>query len=224
MSGSVTLGNAVLFVEQGDVQTAVIEFILAAFDVLSNATFRNEGTQSNFLLRSFLINKVPVLLTTLVASTFPPLNSVFCITEALSRVDINAFPTFSSMFEDSSNGGMFSDSVRTDFCFACCLHGLIPEDSIESLLGETPMQTLPEGGRYVKEDLVRQCMTDPERSETLIDELEHTDGNVGAASQALVEVRDQPLISFSKLTIGGHATPGDKPRYAFSESFMHSYC
>lgn len=179
-------------------QTGFIDLILASFDVLLNATFRNEGSQATFLLRSFLINKVPVLLTTLAASTFPPLNSEFCITEALSRVDTNAFPTFSSMFDESSNGNMFSDSVRQDFCFACCLHGLIPEDSIERLLGEIPMQTLPEGGRYVKEDLVRQCLTDPERAETLIDELERTDGNVGAASQALVEVRDLSLEAGGK--------------------------
>jgi mediator of RNA polymerase II transcription subunit 5 len=83
---------------------------------------------------------------------------------------------------------MFSDSVRQDFCFACCLHGLIAESSIETLLGDIPMQSLPAGGRYVKEDLVQQCLSDPERAEGLIDELEHMDGNVGAVSQAITEV------------------------------------
>ena len=82
---------------------------------------------------------------------------------------------------------MFSDSVRQDFCFSCCLHGLIQEDSIEKLLGEIPMQTLP-ASRYAKEDLFQQCVADPERAENLADELERLDGNVGAASQALVEV------------------------------------
>ena len=76
---------------------------------------------------------------------------------------------------------MFSDSVRQDFCFACCLHGLIAETSIEELLGDIPMQSLPAGGRYVKDDLVQQCTSDPERAEALIDELEHMDGNVGAS-------------------------------------------
>lgn len=83
---------------------------------------------------------------------------------------------------------MFSDSVRQDFCFACCLHGLIEESSIETLLGDIPMQSLPTGGRYVKEDLVQQCLSDPRRAEGLIDELEHMDGNVGAVSQAITEV------------------------------------
>ncbi len=154
--------------------------------------FRNENAQTTVLLRSFLINKVPLLIETLSHSLFPPLSPEFCITQALGQVDTNAFPNLSSMFDESSAGNMFADSVRQDFCFACCLHGLIPEESIEGLLGEIPMQTLPAVGRYTKEDLVQQCLTDPERAERLLEELDHMDGNVGAVSQAVVEVRDVP--------------------------------
>lgn len=50
------------------------------------------------------------------------------------------------------------------------------------------MQSLPAGGRYVKEDLVQQCLSDPEKTEGMIDELDHMDGNVGAVSQAITEV------------------------------------
>jgi mediator of RNA polymerase II transcription subunit 5 len=120
---------------------------------------------------------------------FPPLSPEFCITQALSQVDTNAFPNLSSMFDESSSGNMFADSVRQDFCFACCLQELIPEESIEGILGDITMQTLPASGRYNKEDLVQQCLTDPERAERLLEELNHMDGNVGAVSQAVVEVR-----------------------------------
>ncbi|CZR65485.1 related to Mediator of RNA polymerase II transcription subunit 5 [Phialocephala subalpina] len=174
---------------QGDIETTIIDFILAAFDVLANATFRNEKPQAITILRSFLINKVPVMLTTLCAQLFPPLTSEYCITQALGRVDTTAFPTLSNMFDESSSANnMFSDSVRQDFCFACCLHGLIQESSIEELLGDIPMQSLPAGGRYIKDDLVQQCLSDPERAEVLIGELENMDGNVGAVSQAITEV------------------------------------
>lgn len=173
---------------QGDIRQTIIDLILASFDVLANATFRNEKTQSTIILRSFLINKIPLLLATLSSSLFPPLTPEYCITEALSQVDTAAFPTLSNMFDDSSANNMFSDSVRQDFCFACCLHGLIAEDSIESLLGDIPMQSLPAGGRYMKEDLVQQCLSDSERTEILISELEQMDGNVGAVSQAITEV------------------------------------
>jgi len=162
--------------------------------------FRNEGTQVRVLLRSFLINKVPLLLVTLSHSMFPPLTPEFCITEALSHVDTNAFPTLSSMLDDPSSGYIFADSVRQDFCFACCLHELIPKESIEGLLGEPPMQALPAGGRYTEVDLVHQCLADPERTESLLGELEHMDGNVGAVSQAVVEVMVYPAMVDCPLT------------------------
>ena len=168
---------------------------MAAFDVLSNATFRNESQQTRFLLRAFLINKIPVLLTTLSLSMFPPLTPEFCIGQAMTHVDTQAFPTLSAMFDAPNDGGgagggsgsgFFSD-VRQEFLFACCLHGLIPETSIETLLGEMPMQELPPGGKYTRELLVSQCASDPGRIEPLLGEVEGMDGNAGAVVEAIVE-------------------------------------
>lgn len=173
---------------QGDLGTTCTDLITASFDVLANAIFRKESAETSIVIRSFLVNKLPLLLTFYSSSMFAPLTAEFCITQALSIVDTNAFPTFSSMFDESSSGNMFGDSVRQEFCFACCLHGLIPEESIERLLGEIPMQTLPAGGRYAKDALVEQCLSDPERSETLLSEIEHMDGNAGAVSQAISQV------------------------------------
>ncbi len=119
---------------------------------------------------------------------FAPLTPQYCITEALSQVDTNAFPTLSAMFDDTNNNNTFTDSVRPDFCFACCLHGLIPESSIESLLGEMTYQSLPQDGRQVKEKLVERCIADPERIQELVRAIDNMDGNVGAVCQALIEV------------------------------------
>ena len=175
--------------EQGDIQNMAIDLILASFDVLANAVFRNEGQKSSHLLRSYLINKLPLLLSSYAASQVYPFDPQFCISEALSRIDTNAFPTLSSMFDDTRNSNSFTYSVRQDFCFACCLHGLVPESSIETLLGEITYQTLPAGGRYVKQNLVQQCMADTEKIQSLFSELDNMDGNVGAVCQALTEVR-----------------------------------
>lgn len=65
------------------------------------------------------------------------------------------------------------------------------------------MQSLPAGGRYMKEDLVQQCLSDPEKTEGLIDELEHMDGNVGAVSQAITEVRYIQSLLCDMLIISG---------------------
>ncbi|TPX06916.1 uncharacterized protein E0L32_011140 [Thyridium curvatum] len=177
---------------ENDGQSLAIDLILASFDVLANAVFRNEGQKSAHLLRSYLINKLPLLLASLAASPLHPFNPEYCISEALSRIDTNAFPTLSAMFDDTrNNSNTFTDSVRQDFCWACCLHGLVPESSIETLLGEMTYQTLPQGGRYMKENLVQQCMADPEKIQSLIGELDNMDGNVGAVCQALAEVLGQ---------------------------------
>ncbi|KAI6247282.1 Mediator of RNA polymerase II transcription subunit 5 [Erysiphe necator] len=173
---------------QNDLQKSIIDLILAAFDILANATIRNEKHQTKTLLRSFLVNKLPLILRALCSQLFPPLTSEFCITEALNQVDTTNFPTLSTMFDEASGNNLFPDSVRQDFCFACCLHGLLAESSIEKLLGDVPIQSLPAEGRYIKRDLVQLFLSDVERAEKMIDDLENMDGNVGAVSTAIVEV------------------------------------
>lgn len=179
---------------QGDIQSTAIDLILASFDVLANAIFRNEGQKSAHLLRSYLINKVPLILAYFAATASPiyPFNSEVCITNALSRVDTNTFPTLSSLFESgvvSSNP--FTESVRSDFVTACCLHGLVPETSIDKLMGDYAYQTLPADGRYVKDKLVQECIADQDRMMKLITELDKMEGNAGAVCQALTEVSDE---------------------------------
>ena len=160
------------------------ELITASFDALANATVRHEPKQALFVFRSFLVNKVPLLLATMTNMMFAPLTAEYCITEALKDVDPQAFP---SMFDVSGGDDMFSD-VRQEFLFACCLHRLIPEDLIGRLLDDPPMQELPSGGRYVQAELVRQCATEIERVERLIGEMENMDGNAGAVAGAICEV------------------------------------
>lgn len=119
-----------------------------------------------------------------------PFNSELCITNALSRVDTNTFPTLSSLFENGENNP-FTESVRSDFVTACCLHGLVPESSIDKLLGDYAYQTLPADGRYVKDKLVQECVTDQDRMLRLITELDKMEGNAGAVCLALTEVSEQ---------------------------------
>lgn len=159
--------------------------------MLANAIFKNEGQKTANLIRSYLINKVPLILASF-ATQEPmyPFNSELCITNALSRVDTNTFPTLTSLFENNLSSNPFTESVRSDFVTACCLHGLVPETSIDKLIGDYTYQTLPAGGRYNKDKLVQECLADPlqERIQKLVTELENMDGNVGACCQALTEV------------------------------------
>ncbi|OJJ44775.1 hypothetical protein ASPZODRAFT_153654 [Penicilliopsis zonata CBS 506.65] len=168
----------------GNYEFLVEEVITAAFDILSNAMYRNESSRTMFLFRSFLVNKLPSFFAAMSATSMVPME--MCIRNALGRIDPNAFPSFSQMF--SMQGSTVLSDVRQEFLFACALHRLIPESSIERLLGENPMQTLPVGGQYMKDELVAQINANPERADQLINEVESMDGNAGTIVGAITEV------------------------------------
>ncbi|KAL8987219.1 MAG: hypothetical protein Q9177_003554 [Variospora cf. flavescens] len=173
----------------GNVPTLVTDLILAAFDIFANAIYRTESSQSITVLRCFLVNKLPAFLNNYAAIIFPPLSIEMCISQALLRVDPAAFPSFSQMFDLLGKNGMLSEA-RQEFLFACALQQLIPEGSIEALLGDVPMQSLPASGRYVKDDLVANCTANPARIEELVGELENMEGNAGEIAGALIELLD----------------------------------
>jgi mediator of RNA polymerase II transcription subunit 5 len=165
--------------------------ITAAFDVLSNGMYRNESSRTMFLFRAFLVNKLPPFLADMSASFGDTVPMEVCITRAFGRIDPTTFPSFSESFAMQGNS-VLSD-VRQEFLFSCALHRLIPEASIEQLLGENPMQTLPLGGQYRKHDLVSQISGNPERAEQLLNEVEAMEGNAGAIVDALTEVGDSAV-------------------------------
>ncbi|KND93570.1 Mediator of RNA polymerase II transcription subunit 5 [Tolypocladium ophioglossoides CBS 100239] len=176
---------------QGETQSSAIDLVLASFDILANTVFRNEGQKDAHLLRSFLINKVPLLLCQLCSPQFSTTSSEFCITEALNQVDTSVFPTASLMFDESRSNNPYTESVREEFCTACALHGLVQREHVERILGETSMSYEPSLEKYSKDKLVQDCLSDPEKIQGLVRELDKMDGNVGAVSQALVELMRQ---------------------------------
>jgi len=163
------------------------DLIIASFDILANALYLNESTQTMNCLKSFLTNKIPVLLTQL-ATPLYEMSPELCITQALGHIDLNAFPALSQGFDDLLGANNALADVRQDFLNACALHGLIPTGTIERLLGETPMQG-PPATKYVKQDLISQWKENLDKVNMYIDELENMDGNAGAIVVAITEVR-----------------------------------
>ncbi|KAM3516078.1 hypothetical protein MY11210_000360 [Beauveria gryllotalpidicola] len=172
---------------QENQQASAVDLIVASFDVLANAVFRNEGPRDAHLLRSFVVNKLPLLLCQLCHPEFSAASAEFCITEALSRVDTGIFPTASLMFDESRNNNPYMDSVREEFCAACALHGLIERDHVDRILGETSMSYDPSLERANRDRLVSDCLSDSGRIQNIISQLDRVDGNVGAVAHAIVE-------------------------------------
>ncbi|KAH7166208.1 mediator complex, subunit Med5 [Dactylonectria macrodidyma] len=185
----------------GDVQSSAIELIIASFDILANAVFRNEGQKDAHLLRSYLINKVPLLLCQLCPPEYSGASAEFCITQALSHVDTSIFPTASLMFDESRNNNPYTESVREEFCAACVLHGLVQREHVERILGEMSMSYEPSLEKYSKEKLVQNCLPDTDKIQGLVRELDKMDGNVGAVCQALVEILRQLCINKETMSL-----------------------
>jgi mediator of RNA polymerase II transcription subunit 5 len=161
-----------------------IDLIVAMFDTLSNAQGRNEGEQVISLYRSFLMNRIPTLLCLISNSSMESLPANLCLPQALDRIDLGAYPLSAYDMERSSPLA----GVRQEFLFACALHRLIPETSVEDLLGENPMQSLPSYGLYEKDQLVHQMLSNGQRVEELMKQIELMEGNAGIVVAAIVGV------------------------------------
>lgn len=173
---------------QGDRVSMFIDTIVAMFDVLSNGQARNEGEHAMNIYRSFLMNKLPSILSLISSSSLGPIQVSLCISQALGRIDLGAFPLSSyDMTRRSSLTG-----IRQEFLFSCTLHRLIPEASVENLLGENPMHSLPSHGLYEKDHLVQQITGNHQKAEQLIGEIGLMEGNSGVVATAIIEVKLAP--------------------------------
>lgn len=175
---------------QIDQQNMATDLVTASFDILANAMYCSEPTSTIFYLKSFLINKVPLLVTQLSGSIFP-LTPEMSITQALAHVDLNAFPAFSQGFDDIMGGNSSLSDVRQDFLNACVLHGHITNSAVERLLGEKPIQG-PPATRYEKKTLLEQCKNNFDKINAYIDEMENLDGNAAAIVGAVTDVSTLP--------------------------------
>lgn len=186
LTDDTTIISYLNFVYNGNMSNMATDIILASFDALSAAHTRQEPEHMRVCLRSFLINKIPLILTIIQASAYQGLSLEYCITESLAHIDPTAFPSLSDSFMASASA--LSD-VRQDFVFSCTRHGLLPAASVERLLGETPLTTPPTlADKYHKDNIIAQCTAHSEKLEFYLTELEKIDGNAGAIAQAVTEL------------------------------------
>lgn len=162
------------------------DIITAAFDILANAMYRSEPSQTMFRLKAFLVDKIPIILLQISTSIFPTTLEM-SITQAFSHIDLHAFPAFSQGFDDMLGNNSSLADVRQDFLNACALHSLIPAATVERLLGEAPMQGPPDT-KYETKTLFEQCKSNFDKVNVYVDELESLDGNAGAIVGAITEV------------------------------------
>ncbi|KAK5163415.1 hypothetical protein LTR04_002562 [Oleoguttula sp. CCFEE 6159] len=181
----------------GDSQSLLIDLIVTSFDALSNAIYRSDPAQVIFSLRSFVVNKIPTLISHWRPSLYPPLTTEYCIEQALTRLDVHTSQSLVSIFGTTDSNSKMVAGVRQDFIVACTLHGLVSKQSIGRLLGQTSPKSISFGNRSNEDFLVTQCSTNPQRVEELINAIEAMDGNVGAVVGAVTRSLDV-ILQYTK--------------------------
>lgn len=164
-----------------------IDTIIASFDVLSNAHGRGEAQPALNIYHSFLTDKLPPLLSQIARMSLEPIPVNLCMSQALDRIDQGVFPL--SGYDPGRGSALVG--IREEFLFACALHRLIPEASIQNFLGERPMQALPAHGLYEKNQILAQLIGNPQKAEKLIPEMELREGNAGVIAIATVDVSEK---------------------------------
>ncbi|SMR61035.1 unnamed protein product [Zymoseptoria tritici ST99CH_1E4] len=183
----------------GNVQSLIVDLLVASFDNLTNAMLRKEIRQNVKVIRSFICNKLPTLIAMLCGSIGEQITPEACIQMALipgGLISMTPLPPISNGatdIEESLKG------TRLEFLQACALHGLVAESTIAAIL-RGPI-ALPRVTKYSKETLVAQCANNPSRLAPLIDDLNGMQGNAGAISGCVVETISNLCMSKDTMSL-----------------------
>jgi len=140
-----------------------------------------------FLIRSFIVNKLPPLLQSLATMSFMPLEFEFSVQQAFSRSSASSFQSFPSDFTFGNQDAVLAEA-RQQFVYACALHGLISQGSIVGLLNGQVLANVPISIKLQKDILVAEHASDSRKLEFLISAMEKLDGNAGIVADSLIEV------------------------------------
>lgn len=154
---------------QADMNRASIDLVLASFDLLVLQGNRGDPDDHTFAARSFIVNKLPLLLSSASSTGIVQLSMPLVLQQALGRVD-NTVPE------------------RTAFLAACSLHSLITDDDLEHITG--PRVSAPQAATPAHHaTLLQQYKASPQVIEKFIAALELLDGNAAAYAGMIVDVR-----------------------------------
>lgn len=145
----------------------MLDLIVANFDLLVLKMNRQDSEDSNFVVKSFTINKLPLIVAALASVALMPLNVLATLSQTMDRVDPVA-------------------PLREDFVHACALHGLLSVDNIELITGTKLPSHLPQ--RANKATLLQQYRANAQQVEVFLARLQDMDGNAATYADAIVDV------------------------------------
>lgn len=182
LTDDATMRNYLMVRYQDDAQTAAVDLVLASFDVLTNCILNNGTPHSQKNVRSFICNKLPLLLTSL--STFTGSAAVeTCISMALVSVNLEPLAPLGAGAAEVRDA---LKKTRVEFLQTCMLHSLVTESTVSTIIQDQPVSQL-KVARYNKAALLSQCSNNTSRLEVLLQELDAMHGNAGAIAGCVVD-------------------------------------
>jgi mediator of RNA polymerase II transcription subunit 5 len=182
LTDEATMRNHLMVRYHESAQQAASGLLLAAFDVLTNLILRKETSATIRVVRSFICNKLPIVLHSLLGFLEPHVIDD-CIRNAFDEISMEPLTPLTA---GSSEARDLLKKTRHNFLYACALHSLISDAAIASIMPESPASA-PKVTRYTKEGLVAQCVKNTSRLEALIQELDLMQGNAGAIAACVKE-------------------------------------
>lgn len=162
-------------------QAMLVDLIRSSFDVLADSLRRQEPEHTIFCFRSFIANRLPLLILSATAGLYLDVSLDLAIPIGIGR--ILQFPP-----PDSGQITDILGNSEKDFVQSCQLHQVVSDDVVDGSLREYLPANATRVTRLGKDTLVTQCISNAHRAEELVGELESMRGNVGATSIALAEV------------------------------------
>lgn len=165
-----------------------MDLLIASFDLVMLAANRGDTPDQMFLIRSFLINRVPQLILQISSTLYSFGNTSYSVLEAVHRIDPNV------RLQDGFDAGFslqgphtLQAEVMPDFLSSCLLYNVIDREQASQVMDGNAYQKALTRVKLDKETLIQEAQNKPEMLEDLIRGLDLMDGNVGPRAEAVAE-------------------------------------
>lgn len=162
-----------------DHATMFTDLVVASFDVVQRAHTRERNRQSLDRWCSFVVNKLPALLSVISASSFGSFSTEDTLKTGLQYVNAE----FASQYLTTS-----LSVIKTKFVQVCASYRLLPNSNVSMVIGTPEVDLSHSPALYSKDDLVSQMRSSQSKAAKLLKDLESLDGNAANIAGAIVEV------------------------------------
>lgn len=157
-----------------------------------------DSGRRSFTIRSFVVNKVPLVLEAVSATAFQPVNYELSISQALDQFDASLSADFSNTLSLQQKNVVLLE-VREELLLSFSLHGQLQEDGFKRLGGKTALPSSNKGtsAKRHRQTLFNEYKNNPQKVAKIMRGVESMDGNAIVHVEVITDV-SRPKVSGSR--------------------------